>query len=275
MESTTRPSSISSRCTARADRLEAIASSMAVGVILAWGMTGCAEDLASPSSGPSVIGSVPAQGAWAVSRVPRLVLELDRPIAPRGLPFGTVNLRSGPRVYPLRIVSDPVTRTIEVVPDVILDPDASYRLVVSGITDLDGAEAPPVTLRFATSTSTAADPLPTAGWADVEPVLARCAECHIGERAPLGLDLSSPEGILATAMGVPAREVASEDPVASRSGLLGLARIEPGWPSDSFLIWKLTGDPHVPGARMPMDGALEPGQAELLVAWVRDGAPLP
>ena len=50
-------------------------------------------------------------------------------------------------------------------------------------------------------------------------------------------------------------------------------RIAPGDPDASYLVSKVKGDATITGSRMPLGGTLSPSQVQLLVDWVRRGAP--
>lgn len=52
-----------------------------------------------------------------------------------------------------------------------------------------------------------------------------------------------------------------------------LNRVEPGDPDRSYLIKKLRGDPDITGLRMPDGGTLTADQLQLVIDWVRRGAP--
>jgi hypothetical protein len=52
-----------------------------------------------------------------------------------------------------------------------------------------------------------------------------------------------------------------------------LNRIEPGDPDRSYLVKKLRGDPDITGLRMPDGGSLTSDQIQLVIDWVRRGAP--
>jgi hypothetical protein len=97
----------------------------------------------------------------------------------------------------------------------------------------------------------------------------------------MGLDLSSPSSIRATALGVPSRE---------RSDRAGLEMLDPRWsalpridpgitagqgrPEYSYLVYKLLGDGPVWGARMPLGrDPLTDAQTRLVIDWVSAGAP--
>ena len=52
-----------------------------------------------------------------------------------------------------------------------------------------------------------------------------------------------------------------------------LNRVEPGNPDRSYLVKKLRGDPDITGVRMPDGGTLTPAEIQLVIDWVRRGAP--
>ena len=53
-----------------------------------------------------------------------------------------------------------------------------------------------------------------------------------------------------------------------------LDRIEPGDPEASYLYLKVTGDPSISGAQMPLTGQpLSQSQIDDLRSWIEDGAP--
>lgn len=53
----------------------------------------------------------------------------------------------------------------------------------------------------------------------------------------------------------------------------GLARVEPGDPENSYLVRKLRGDPGISGSPMPLIGSVSEGARQLVIDWVRRGAP--
>jgi hypothetical protein len=52
-----------------------------------------------------------------------------------------------------------------------------------------------------------------------------------------------------------------------------LSRVEPSSPDRSYLVKKLRGDPDITGVRMPNGSTLTPDQIQLVIDWVRRGAP--
>ena len=86
------------------------------------------------------------------------------------------------------------------------------------------------------------------------------AGCHAGAAPQAGLDLS------------PAASYAATVRVASTQRG-EFARIEPAAPDSSYLVLKLRGDPGILGSRMPLTGSVTAAQVQLVVDWVRRGAP--
>ncbi len=52
-----------------------------------------------------------------------------------------------------------------------------------------------------------------------------------------------------------------------------LFRVDPGNPDRSYLVKKLRGDPDITGVRMPNGSTLTPDEIQLVIDWVRRGAP--
>jgi hypothetical protein len=86
------------------------------------------------------------------------------------------------------------------------------------------------------------------------------AGCHAALGAREGMNLSA-GAAYANTVRVPATERPS------------LSRIEPGDPDLSYLVKKLRGDPDITGLRMPDGGTLTPDEIQLVIDWVRRGAP--
>lgn len=84
--------------------------------------------------------------------------------------------------------------------------------------------------------------------------------CHAGASPQRGMDLSAGRAY-ALIVGVPSVE-------SSR------LRIAPGDVAGSYMISKIQGDATITGSRMPLGGPyLPPDKGQLLVDWVRRGAP--
>lgn len=84
--------------------------------------------------------------------------------------------------------------------------------------------------------------------------------CHSGASPTGGMNLSA--GVAyGNIVGVPSTERADLD------------RIQPGDPDRSYMVKKLRGDADIVGSRMPLVGSITAAQLQLVVDWVRRGAP--
>lgn len=232
-----------------------------------------------------VIASDPGNGAQGVDRAARLRVFFDRLLLPLDVHRGHVLLRSGELSVFVELRYDPIERAVIVESESALDPDVVWRLRVEGLRDLDRREMEPWEIAFRTGSEAIGEDPEAVSFADVAPIFeARCAsaECHAGPSAVLGLDLSSAEGVRSTAVGVAAQQArvgVSDRPWLGTSTLAGLARVEVvagvGRPGDSYLVYKVLGDPHVWGARMPPEPEPPLGAEELdlLGRWIQAGAP--
>lgn len=239
------------------------------------------------ADGPRVIASDPADGDQGVDRAVVARVFFDRQLLPRDVHRGTVAIRSGERDAYLSPRFDPVDRALVIVNlGEALDPSVVWRVRVEGLRDLDRhAMQEPWEIAFRTGDAIVGEELePPPTFADVEPILrARCAECHGGEAPVLGLDLSSADGVRRTAIGVPAEQarvgVQGERPWHGTSTLTGLARIDViggvGRPAYSYLVYKLLGDEHAAGDRMPPSPSppLPAAELRVLSRWILAGAP--
>ncbi len=86
------------------------------------------------------------------------------------------------------------------------------------------------------------------------------AGCHGSSQPQQGMNLSA-GAAYANTVGV--RSVERSD----------LNRVEPGDPDRSYLVKKIRGDPDITGVRMPSGGSLTADQVQLVIDWVRRGAP--
>lgn len=254
-----------------------------LGAALGLGGGGCHPAPPRPGDGGAVvIATDPVDGATDVSRMLAIRVYYDRALSPRALVGGSVLLRSGDRAISIRVAVDPAAQSLEARPETMLDPEIDYRLEVAGLEDLDGFMGEPTVVHFSTGVDATPAPEEGATWAEVEEIFAPsdpltpgCRDCH-GAAGPLvGLDLSSAAGVRTTAIGVAAREVAaSGEAGAMVAGLVGLPRIDPGRPDRSYLVYKILGDPHILGARMPFERPpLDPVEIATVVRWIRAGAP--
>jgi hypothetical protein len=91
----------------------------------------------------------------------------------------------------------------------------------------------------------------------------RCAKsgCHVGATAPFGLDMSSVSSSSTNLIGV----VSAERPL--------VARVAPGDSANSYMYWKVTGNPGIGGDQMPLSGGpLSDTDLALIVSWIDGGA---
>jgi hypothetical protein len=236
-----------------------------------------------------VLASDPSAGEENVDRAAAFRIWLDRPILPRDVNRANVSVRSGAENVFLGLRFDPVDRLLVAeATRAALHPTVVYRLRVENLRDLDlvpMGEAFEIT--FATGEEALGEALPPPlAFADVSPIFRdRCATagCHTSPAPALGLDLSSGEAVLSTAVGVPAEQVRvgveDERVWHGTSTLAGLARIDVaagiGRPAFSYLLYKVLGDPHALGVRMPPDPApaLTDTELALLSRWILEGAP--
>jgi hypothetical protein len=228
-----------------------------------------------------LVATEPRANQADVDRAAPQRLWFERRIQPESLLGAELSLTSGERVAGLRARVDVLQAALVVVPSTPLDPYARWTLRASGLRDLDGQPCEDVEVSFRTGAlatpevAQPIDPMPALGL-----LAARCAGCHSGPRAAMGLVLDGPEGIERTALHIRARELGDVSSVDRPTvGLAGLSRIEPFAPERSYLVYKILGDSHVRNGPMPppVDGgvALEPIEVEQIVEWIAAGAPLP
>lgn len=234
-----------------------------------------------------MLASDPADGEDGVDRAVAARVFFDRRVLPADVHRGRVSLASGARGAFVSPSFDPVEQvlTLALVAGP-LDPTVRYRLRVEGLHDLDLVPMDePFEITFDTGTEVSAVPPAEVSFADVAPLFEACASagCHAPPAPVLGLDLSSARGIRETAINVPAAQgrvgVQADEPWRGAATLAGLARIEVlggvGHPARSYLLYKVLGDPHVGGVRMPPEPAAPLSREALaqLSEWIRSGAP--
>lgn len=204
-------------------------------------------------------------------------MRYDRRLAPWTVHRGTVRIGSGGSSAFLSVRYDPVRLEIVALPFARpLIANVEYTIFVEGARDLDGVLVEPFESRFSTGAHEGeASTSGTTLWADIEAiVIERCAECHDADD-PLGLDLSSAEGWATTAFGVPAVQTGGREAFPER-GLGGLPRVDliagSGRPATSYLVYKMLGDPHVIGERMPPEEPLSVAEIAAIADWITGGA---
>jgi hypothetical protein len=248
-------------------------------------------DPSSPLSPPTILELEPAASDGGVGTHPvgaPLRFRVDRLLSPRSVSRATVSVTSGPFSVYGGVRYDPVRREVQFTPNA---PDLRMGLryvfrVSTGLRAWDGAAlSNAVEVPFVPGGRAMPLPRRTPGFlTEVVPLLrARCGDprCHGGAAPTMGLDLSSPDGVARTAIGVVARETANgrnaPDYTDPRWG--ALLRVDPGdaagqgRPEYSYLVYKLLGDGPVLGARMPPGAPLDPAETALLADWIAAGAP--
>ena len=91
----------------------------------------------------------------------------------------------------------------------------------------------------------------------------RCAisGCHVGSGAPFGLDMSNVSASRSHLVNVSSGENGS------------MMRVLPGDSANSYMYWKVTGNPGIGGEQMPLTGGpLSQGQINLIASWIDGGA---
>lgn len=158
----------------------------------------------------------------------------------------SVHLQSNegnPQVVRATSTLDVLDRRVRIDPAGALDPNLSYRIVVTeDVRVIGGPGAVPFEGEVSTGPRTTAPPdAPTIGWGEASVVLDTCGagSCHGDEESnttcgeidafviAMGLETDSPQGYLETAFDVPSRQWPR------------LSRIEPGRPDRSYLVYKV------------------------------------
>jgi hypothetical protein len=195
-------------------------------------------------------------------------------------------LRSGSITSWLDLRLQPARRELWITQRGLLEPETTYQLELRGLIDLDGMTQPePYRALFATGTQLGAVAPDSA--VDAAEVLAlfhsRCArmECHAGESPAAGLDLATRSGIEVTARNIAVQLYAGTDSQAPRGSLYVAAPLiidataGHGEPARSYLVYKLLGDEHILGDRMPPapEAPLSESDVQRVIDWIYAGAP--
>jgi hypothetical protein len=200
-------------------------------------------------------------------------IALDGLVAPWSIVGADASLRSGERELGVGLAFDPVTRVLMADPTPrLLDPDVDYTLHIEGPRGFDDGHLEPIDARLRV-TRALAEPTVSPRYDEVLAVLEGCRGCHEGPGAALGLDVAD---LVSTAIGVPASEVAG---MSTGRGLVGLARIEPGHPERSYLVYKMLGEGPIVGATMGSESApdvpLPRASIAIVSRWIASGALVP
>ena len=244
------------------------------------------------ADGPRVLWTDPTDGETEVRRRGPYLVGVDRLLLPGSVSRATVQIESGAVQAFVSVRFDPVDRVIIATPffEQPLTPEVLWRLEVDGLRDLDDRSMDePHVVAFTTRAELgpAYDPR-VAGWEDVAPLFERSctgAACHGPGDPALGLDLSSPEGVRETAVGVRSRQFPAGTVGAEGArGALSLAALPivdvvagSGRPATSYLLYKMIAPPQILGDPMPPPGSghppLDHEELRIVSAWVLAGAP--
>jgi hypothetical protein len=240
-------------------------------------LTGCDESTPAASvpigAPPQIVGSTfdayrdDSGNATNVPVWPLIVLRFDRVLASTSVSRLNYTISSGPvgNVTFLEARIDPVDREVVLLLQAALSPDTEYELHVksngtsaaTALAAFDGALfVGETTLSFRTEAAPApgevpgdvADPIAASPCAAMAVFANDCtgSTCHGGSPGSspvMGLDLSSPRSVGATAINVPSMLANPSSEAAN--GLVigafptGLTRVRSGSSSESFLIYKL------------------------------------
>ncbi|MFK8002554.1 MAG: hypothetical protein AB8H86_23390 [Polyangiales bacterium] len=186
----------------------------------------------------------------------------------------SVSLWSGSTRFALSVEPDPTlpglrARRLGGAP---LEADIEFELRIDGVRSLDGLPSDAFEVLFQTGDDLSESTPEAVTWPQAKAIFdTHCVDCHSDRDV---LDLSSPEGIRTTAIGVPAGRHHFRSP---ERGLAGLELISllggVGRPGFSYLMYTLIDDPHLLGGPMPPSGALSPAEIQVLRDWIRSGAP--
>ena len=251
------------------------ATAAAILALLA-GAAGCQPppdvDPDAAPAGPYPIAVDPEPGSEGVVTDPVVRVEMSDHLSGRSIKRSRLSLASGGMSMWVMTCYDPVRRRLSVWPSARLRKNATWVFSFDeGMKGLDGEEVPAGEVtRFRTGEEPGDNsPFKTYSYErDVKPIFEeRCASCHGGAGAGLaGLRLDTAEAVGETALGV------------RSTGWPDWSRIVPARPSESYLLYKIIGDPRVAGTAMPRGEGLEDappltrGERELVSDWIASGA---
>lgn len=234
----------------------------------------------------------PRPGATNVARGIKLQVRLGRRLAADSITSESVRLRSGQVTVEVNVHYNPVTMDLWISPRAPLDADVAYSLEVQGLVDLDGTrQVTQVRASFSTGrelqgAEVELPGLPPAAEDAAKLIRQRCAvvECHASGAAKHGLDLGTASGLRSTALGIvrgahrdrSARTIKWEGLV--RLSELPIVDVSSGAnrAARSYLLYKVLGDSHIAGQRMPPPplAGLTQKELETVQGWIEQGASL-
>ena len=223
-------------------------------------------------------------GSVDVPRAQEIRIRYDRPLQERHIDLDKVRIVSGGVRAPIRLVWEPLEKTLRIIPITPLAANLGYRLQVDTLRSLNGALSESFEIDFTTGVDLGVAALiPEPTFAQVEAVFDNsCAfvGCHRGSEAlppRMGLDLSGPDAIALTAINQPSRQMGGRA-YSGEGGLSGRPIIdvptERGRPGESYLVHKLLGTEAIIGVPMPQSDSIEPEDIQLIIDWIRAGASL-
>jgi hypothetical protein len=243
---------------------------------MALGTAGCppppADDPDAARLGPSPMSVVPESGATDVPIDAVIRVEFDDHVDGHSISQARFDLYSGTVDLWVMASYDPVRGELRVWPSAQMRKRALWLLELKqGLTGLGGELVPPgkVTEFETGEQATGEDPYPLRNWeTHVAPIFeSRCVSCHGGASPLAGLRLDTREGISQTLLG------------AESDGWDGWRRAIPARPGQSYLLYKLIGDPRIAGEPMPrgLDGEetapLAESDRRAVSDWISSGAP--
>ncbi|MFO8070834.1 MAG: c-type cytochrome domain-containing protein [Polyangia bacterium] len=242
----------------------------------ALGTAGCppppADDPDAAPQGPSPTSVVPEPGSTGVPVDAVIRVKFNDHLDGRSISQARFDLHSGSVDLWVMASYDPVRGELRVWPSARMRKKALWLLELKqGLAGLDGELVPPgkVTQFETGEQATEEDPYPLRNWkTHVAPIFeSRCVSCHGGASPLAELRLDSREGISQTLLG------------AESGGWDGWRRAIPARPGQSYLLYKLIGDPRIAGEPMPrsMDreeaALLAESDRRVVSDWISSGAP--
>lgn len=236
----------------------------------------------------SILGVEPSDGQTNLPVSLTVQLYFDALLDPATLSSESVLVRSGALNLAVSSYFDPVRHAVVIRPMETASVSffAGYReftryyIETKKIYGLWGQAAPDFTSWFETGDDLLESTAMAQGtWQEVRPLLqARCASlgCHAPSNPVLGLDLSSAEGIAATALNHKPKQLPMSKLFAAMPDM-SIIKIEAGVgdPARSYLLYKIIGDMHAAGDPMPPNPPpLSIQEQQAVSDWVAAGAPL-
>ncbi len=214
-----------------------------------------------------VISTSPISFATDVPRDGDLSFVFSRPLDPGSLGSLPIDVTSLDVRQGGVVTYDPIGRRLTFRPRGLLRQSLAYDVVLDDVLRglRHGAPVNRVTLTVVTGTRELDEdqPEPPTYEQDVSPILSgHCglAGCHRPPGPAAALDLSTPQGVTATAIGT------------IGGGWPGWARIDPESAPWSYLIYKLLDEETIRGDSMPPGAVLSLEELYIIARWIDAGA---